>query len=143
MISRSSTLAQVAFLPTLSGSSSTLVRRQPKPGRSVHERLGFVGIWSACSYRMTAGDEGGQRSDQVADEPFRLLTARGFLARAAVRLGFDARLPTGAERTARLASYLFITWVAPMALAFVSPARPGIVSFMADFETHLRSLIAI
>jgi hypothetical protein len=82
-------------------------------------------------------------SAHVAEEPFSLLTTSGLFARIESRLGFDPRLHPLAQQGARVASYLFITWAAPMVLASVEPARSGALSFMADFETHLRSLVAI
>jgi len=62
--------------------------------------------------------------------------------------GKDGRVsvPRGiaqATQAARIAVYLFIAWLAPMVLASVQLGHPGSVSFMADYETHLRSLVAI
>jgi len=43
----------------------------------------------------------------------------------------------------RIAGYLLVTWIAPMVLASIQPERPGTIAFMDDFETHLRSFVAI
>ncbi|MDF2697096.1 MAG: hypothetical protein K0S65_5479 [Labilithrix sp.] len=71
------------------------------------------------------------------------LTANDWLTRLGPRFGLDVRLYTRAHRGARVALYLLITWAAPLFLVSVQAGRLGTVSFMADFETHLRSLVAI
>jgi hypothetical protein len=85
----------------------------------------------------------GAANDHVAEAPFSLLTTSDLLARLASRLGFEPRLRPPAQQAARIAFYLLVAWVAPMVLASGQPERPGAVSFMADCETHLRSLVAI
>jgi len=91
---------------------------------------------------MSVATEGTETA-HAAEEPFSLLPTGGFFTRLESRLGFDPRKHPIAQQGARVASYLLITWVAPMVLASVEPARHGALSFMADFETHLRSLVAI
>lgn len=74
---------------------------------------------------------------------FSLRVTSGFLFRIETRLRFE-RLAQALQRQApRAALYLFIAWVAPMLLALFEPARHGAISFLSDFETHLRSLVAI
>lgn len=83
--------------------------------------------------------------DHLAGEPFTLLTENRLLQRFEphLRVVHDPRLRIWTQQGARIALFLFVAWIAPMVLASVQPDRPGTVTFMADLETHLRSLVAI
>lgn len=78
----------------------------------------------------------------VAEKTFTLLPESQLAARLGARFGFEPELHPRVRQGARIALYLFIAWLAPMMLASLhSTWARG--SFLADFETHLRSLIAI
>jgi hypothetical protein len=79
----------------------------------------------------------------VAEPLFSLLATRGRFPRVRAWLGFDAQLQQWAPQGARVATYLFVAWLTPFVLAACQGPRPGAISFVGDFETHLRSLVAI
>lgn len=85
----------------------------------------------------------GASSGHVAAHSFSLLTTSDRLARLAPRLGLRPWLRPPAQQAARVAVYLLAAWVLPMLLASVQGERPGALSFLDDYETHLRSLVAM
>ncbi len=85
----------------------------------------------------------GAASDHVADVPFSLLTTGRVLGRVGARFGIAPRLRPVRHQGLRIALSLAVTWIAPMVLASVQPERPSALSFTADFEPHVRALVAI
>ncbi len=72
---------------------------------------------------------------------FSLVATSGVLLDVEMRLRLERVAQALARNGPRVALYLFLTWVAPMLLAAMQP--PSSMSFTADLETHVRSLVAI
>jgi hypothetical protein len=85
----------------------------------------------------------GKRSTHVAEEPFSILRTSALFVRVETRLDLDPRRRVERWKAVSVAFYLLITWITPMVLSSLQPARPGAITFTEDFETHLRSFVAI